>query len=152
MDFTGVNLTDCVFDHCEVTSPKLINTTIHGTTFKECKLLGADFTRCNSHLFTIAFSDCLIDTCNFSSLKLYRTPFHNCTIRETRFVSTILTEADFDRSEFSNTIFHQCNLQKANFHTARHYAIDPTANDIKGAKFSLPEAMSLLSGLGIELK
>lgn len=45
----------------------------------------------------------------------------------------------------------QLNHFIANFIGARNYAIDPTQNTLKKAKFSLPEAMSLLRSLDIEL-
>ncbi len=152
VDFTGVTFTDCVFDHTEISLPKLTNCGLHGVAFHGCKLVGADFSRCSTQFLNVSFKDTLIDTCNFSLLKLIRTPFLHCTIRESRFVSTNLTEADFDGSDLEGTIFNQCDLQKARFHNAKHYSIDPSTNRVKGATFSLPDAFSLLSGLGIELK
>lgn len=72
-------------------------------------------------------------------------------LRESRFVESNLSEAHFEHSYLEQTLLHQCNLEKANFTNARNYSIDPTTNNIKGAVFSLPEAVSLLKSLGIKL-
>jgi len=151
-DFSGVDITDCIFDHCEFSLPKMTNCGLHGVTFKDSKLVGVDFSRCSSHFFTVSFRNCLIETCNFSSLKLNRTPFIASTIRECRFTGSNLMEADFENSSLEKTLFHDCDLREARFHAAKHYAIDPTANKVKDATFSLPEAVSLLTGLGIHLQ
>ncbi len=79
------------------------------------------------------------------------TPFLKSMVRETRFIETLLTGARFDESDLEHTLFHQCNLEGASFKNARNYFIDPTTNKLKGASFSLPEAISLLTNLGITL-
>jgi hypothetical protein len=43
------------------------------------------------------------------------------------------------------------NLTKARLAGAYNYAIDLTANTLKGASFSLPEAASLLQAAGIKI-
>jgi hypothetical protein len=48
------------------------------------------------------------------------------------------------------TSFVDYNLS-LNFRTARNYSIDVRANVLKSARISLPEAASLLTGLGLVL-
>lgn len=148
-DFTGSAFFDCVFDHCELSLSTIINASLRDVQFKDCKLVGMDFTKCDPSLLHIGFDKCLIDTCNFSSLKLKQTRFIRSIIRESRFIETILQEADFEDSDLEQTLFHQCDLEKANFSDAKNYSINPLTNKIKGAMFSLPEAVSLLKDLGI---
>ena len=47
--------------------------------------------------------------------------------------------------------FRQCNLTRANFEEATGYAIDVKLNEVSKARFSLPEAVSLLRSLDIVL-
>ncbi|MEI7512104.1 MAG: pentapeptide repeat-containing protein [Candidatus Uhrbacteria bacterium] len=150
-DLTSSDFTDCVFDHCEIVLAKFTDCGLRNVTFKDCKLVGIDFTKCKTNFFEVSFKDSLVDTCNFSALKLKRIPFLHCTLRETRFVGTTLTEADFEDSDLEGALFHQCNLEKANFKNAKNYSIDPTTNTLKGATFSLPEAISLLLKLNINI-
>lgn len=149
VDFTGSAFFDCVFNHCELSLTTIVNASLRDVQFKDCKLVGIDFTKCDPSLFRIGFDTCLIDTCNFSSLKLKQTRFIRSIIRESRFIETILQEADFEDSDLEQTLFHQCDLEKANFSDAKNYSINPLTNKIKGAIFSLPEAVSLLKDLGI---
>ena len=151
VDFSGSDFTDCVFEGCEMSSPMFVNTGFHGAVFQSSKLVGVDFTKSSVHLFRLGFLESLIDTCNFSSLKMKKTPFERCTIRDSRFVGTVLSESNFEGSDLYRTNFHECDLEKAIFTRAKNYAIDPRTNRLKGAIFSLPEAVSLLLTLGIEL-
>ncbi len=125
---------------------------MNGISFEGCKLVGADFTRCNAKFLDIRFKDCLIDTCNFTGLKLKKTSFLRCVIRETPFIDSVLESADFEESDLEGALFHHCDLQGADFSRAKNYSIDPSNNKLKGAIFSFPEAASLLTKIGINLK
>lgn len=149
--FTGCDLSDSRFEHCEISLPHLLGCGLKNILFQNCKLVGVDFTRCSPRFFRVVFEDCLIDTCNFSGVELSSTPFLRCTIRETRFVESRLEKARFDGSDLERTLFHQCDLRQASFIGAKNYTIHPTINRLEGTHFSLPEAISLLTPLGIIL-
>jgi hypothetical protein len=48
-------------------------------------------------------------------------------------------------------MFSSTNLTKADLSTAKNYHIPPEQNILKGTRFSLPEAMSLLYSMDIIL-
>ena len=50
-----------------------------------------------------------------------------------------------------NSILVDTDLSRANLSKARNYQIDASQNVLKGARFSLPEAMSLLYSMDIIL-
>ena len=62
-----------------------------------------------------------------------------------------LTNADFSGSDLGQSLFLNTNLSEADLSTARNYHIAPEHNVLKGARFSLPEAMSLLFNMDIVL-
>jgi len=62
-----------------------------------------------------------------------------------------LAKTNFDGTDLSESLFLNTNLSKADFSGAKNYAISPEKNTLKGAKFSLPEAMSLLFNLDLVL-
>jgi uncharacterized protein YjbI with pentapeptide repeats len=70
---------------------------------------------------------------------------------ECYFTNTYLHGAKFDESNLLGTIFHNCDLSRADFSSATCYDIDPLTNKIKKAKFSLPEALGLLRGFDITI-
>jgi uncharacterized protein YjbI with pentapeptide repeats len=79
------------------------------------------------------------------------TRFCKSKLRENYFTNTCLNGADFSEADLSGTIFHNCDLCKADFSTATQYAIDPQTNKIKKARFSIPEVIGLLSGFDITI-
>jgi len=54
-------------------------------------------------------------------------------------------------SDFMHSSFNKTNLTSTDFTEAINYSIDPNNCNIKGAKFSLPEALSLLDQWGIKV-
>ncbi len=61
-------------------------------------------------------------------------------------------EVKFEDCDFVGCQFHQTDLSSADFTTARNYFMNAESNKLKKTKFSLPEAVSLLANLDIELK
>ncbi|WP_420812697.1 hypothetical protein [Natronospirillum operosum] len=54
-------------------------------------------------------------------------------------------------SDFSHSSFMRTNLQGVDFSESTAYTIDVLENNVKEARFSRYEALSLLESLGIEL-
>ena len=96
-----------------------------------------------------SFDECNISLNNFTALRLKKTRFVKCDAREADFTQAELSESDFHGSDLLGARFHQTTLLKADFRGAVNYVMNPADNKLKGAKFSLPEALGLLSGLGI---
>ncbi|MFH2021518.1 MAG: pentapeptide repeat-containing protein [archaeon] len=149
-DFTDCRLSGCKFHGCNLSLVKLDGATLSDVIFEECKLVGINFTKCNSKFFfTPHFSKCTISSSNFSDIKAPKIEFTACKIEITDFINSDLSGGNFKKSSLKGCIFHNTNLMKADFTGASEYDIDPTANKIKKAKFSLPEATRLLTALDI---
>jgi uncharacterized protein YjbI with pentapeptide repeats len=80
-----------------------------------------------------------------------KTSFSKSKLKECFFTNTGLSGADFGGVDLSGTIFHNCDLSLADFSSAIQYQIDPQANKIKKAKFSLPEVVGLLQSFDITI-
>lgn len=81
--------------------------------------------------------------------RIRENKFEQCIFDETDFAESDVSECNFRGSDFKGARFVDTNLQKADFQHAINYQIDPLTNKLKGAKFSLPEAIGMLTGLGI---
>jgi uncharacterized protein YjbI with pentapeptide repeats len=68
------------------------------------------------------------------------------------FTDSNLEGAQFPKCNLMGAVFSNTNLIKASFVSAENYAIDITANQCKGAKFSLPEAINLLTPFGVHIE
>lgn len=139
----------CVLKNSNLSLPKLDGCRLQDVQFIDCKIVGADFFKCEKTFYSPSFKNCLIQYCNFSDLNMKSISFKECKIHEAHFNNTSLCGADFTNTDLSGTIFHNCDLSKADFSTAVNYSLDPQTNKIKKAKFSLPEALGLLRGFDI---
>jgi uncharacterized protein YjbI with pentapeptide repeats len=117
--------------------------------FLDCKIVGAEFFKCEKTFFSVNFKNCLMQYCNFSDLNMKNSSFHDSSLKESHFTNTILKGADFSGVDLLGTIFHNCDLCNVDFSSSTQYSIDPTTNKIKKAKFSFPEAAGLLRAFDI---
>ena len=121
--------------------------------FQESKLIGVEFTKCDSSfLFSIHAEKSFIQCCNFSDLDMKKTSFIKSKIIKSTFINTVLAESDFSDTDLQETLFRHCNLSGANFSGASNYRIDPLMNKIKKAIFSFPDVIGLLKGFDIIIK
>ncbi len=155
-DFSSASLetssfNDCIFRHCVFSLTRIADCSLRGVRFDNCKLVGVDFWKANRLALDISFKDCKIATCDFSKLPMKKATFADCEVTDCTFDSTDLREADFGGSSLSGTSFINCNLEEADFSHARGYGINPTSNKMKGSKFALPDAVTLLLSFGVKI-
>jgi len=150
-DLSNCKFLDCRFIGCSWTLVKLGNTRIQGCTFVDSKLVGVDFTLCDTTFFGVDFEKCILHSCNFTEMKLKGMKFVDSVLKECHFAQADCRECSFLRGQLDASTFHNTNLLKADFTDATGYSIDPTNNQVQGAKFSTPEALSMLRGLGIRI-
>lgn len=82
---------------------------------------------------------------------LKKSNFSGSKILECTFNETTLTHSNFSETDLTGTTFHRSDLAGANFSSAINYCIDPVTNNVKKAKFSLPEVAGLLGRFGITI-
>lgn len=114
--------------------------------------MGIIFRKINTLLIDWDFDSCKIELCDFNGLDIRSSDFLDCTIRETDFLNANLKESVFSGSDLKTAKFHNTNLEKVNFVGAKNFAIDPTQNKMKGAKFSYADAVGLLGVFEIEIE
>ena len=131
------------------------NSRFNNVSFKDCKLLGIDWTRATWPNLSIdsqlKFEKSVLNDSSFFGLKLPNLKLIECRCIEVDFSDGDFNHGDFSYSDLSASLFRQTNLTKANFAEALNYSIDIENNRITGAKFSRHEAVSLLQSLNIEL-
>jgi uncharacterized protein YjbI with pentapeptide repeats len=158
-DFSGATLRDCRFRDCEFADCNLSLARLAGSQvdarFVDSKLVGIDWTQAwwpTVRLHgTLAFERCALNDSSFFGLSLRELQVLECRAHEVDFTEADLEDADFRHSDLHGAIFRRSRLARADFREAVNYRIDLFLNDIKHAKFALPEAVALLHGLDIEL-
>jgi uncharacterized protein YjbI with pentapeptide repeats len=147
----------CRFESCDLSVINVPNSRFIEVQFHSSKLVGVDWTKAGDQSesklpLSVGFSECVLNLSNFAALKLKGSAFTRCTARDVDFADADLSECDCRGSDFADSKFLHTNLSKADLREATGYAINPTTNNIKKAKFSLPEALTLLAGFDVEIE
>lgn len=159
-DLTGAALKDCKFSDCRFESCNLSLVKVAGTVFSnaefiDSKLVGVNWTEAAWPRIKLSgplsFVNCLLTDSNFLGLSLRNARVAKCQARGADFREADLSGADLTHTDFTECLFGKTNLTGANLDQARNYAIRVSDNQVKNAKFSMPEAMALLYCLDIKI-
>jgi len=144
---------DCSFAHCDLALVRVVNSSFSGATFTECKVTGVNWSEAaaSTGAEPLRFDSCVLDLSVFMGVKLGRVVFRDCSLRHVDFSGADLREADFAGSDLGGARFSRSDLRGARLERAHGYRIDTSDNMITGMRVSLPEAVSLLSFIGVEL-
>jgi uncharacterized protein YjbI with pentapeptide repeats len=144
-NFDNNKFIDCVFDGCNLSLIKLPKTTLSSVEFKNCKMLGVNFTECIDFLFSVGFDGCILDYSSFMLKKMLKTKFSKCSLKEVTFTQANLAGSIFDDCDLNGAIFNRTDVSSASFVTSYNYDIDPEINLVKKAAFSAQGIHGLLS-------
>jgi len=151
-ELSAASFSDCVFEGCNLSMAKVDGTRLQGVSFRNCKVLGVDFSLCGDFAFSVKFEQCNLHLASFWSMTMKNTPFIGCDLIETNFTQCDLSRAIFKDSDLSEAIFSGTNLERADFRGARNFAIDPADNRVKKAKFSRAELAGLLYQFDLDIE
>ncbi len=151
-DFSEFKFIDCQFIACNVSLAKLLRTTLRDVQFKDCKLLGLHFDKCNEFGLSLGFEGCNLSHSSFYKTKIKKTVFKNTQLHEVDFTECDLTAAVFDNCDLHHAKFDNTLLEKADLRSAFNYSINPDGNRIKKARFSLSGLVGLLDKYDIEIE
>lgn len=153
--FINCKFYECQFTNCNLSMIKINGTSFFDTIFQDSKMLGIDWNQAAwprvKLSSPIKFYKCVLNHSSFFGLSLKEIVITECSAKEVDLREADCTEADFSHTDFAASQFGKTNLAKADFTEAINYNIDIFSNEIKKAKFSLPEATNLLRCLDIEL-
>lgn len=142
---------ECRFINCSFANQPLLNCSFKDVTFETCHLVGINW--CNlKRLESVTFIESKLNFSSFQGLKLKHLKMTSCLALEVDFSGADLSMADFANSTFAGANFERANLSSADFSQSRDYLFDLRTTKIKGAKFSYPDVLSLLTALGAKIQ
>lgn len=153
MSFRGAHLSECSFVRCDVSLADFTDTVFQGVVFDSCRMTGNHFDTLKTGALGIMaqFDGCDLSYCSFRKMDLTACSFTNCITADAEFVQCELERVSFDGSDLSRCTFHANNLMEADFRSARNYTISPFGNRVKDMRVAMPEALSFLAELGLDL-
>ncbi len=140
----------CRFINCKLNFIELKSSYFLNTYFEKCDIVGVNWAYAEISLHqNLKFLSCNISKSSFLGLKLSAMSIIECIARETDFRNCDLSKSILTGCDFQNALFSSTDLTSADLNYSSNYYISVFDNKIKGAKFSLPEAISLLTCMGI---
>ena len=170
-DFTDCEFVDCTFENVQVvscsfldcifTNCRFINVSgqrsiMRSSQFSACYLATVNWNHWSSGSnfydpFT-SFKKCHLKYNQFTEMNLNKFDFSGCEIVDSLFGDCKLASSSFKGCKLEKTEFFRCDLSKTDFRDATGYRIDILTTKLKGARFSFPEVVNLLSSLGIKIE
>ena len=154
--FQNCKFKECKFQQCNLGLLKLIDSSFTNTLFEDSKVIGVNWTEISWPKIKLScpikFIKCDISLSTFIGLDLREIVIKECRACDVDFRETDLTKAELTYTDFAKSQFFETNLTSADLTHAKNYSIDIYQNKITKAKFTLPEALSLLDSIDIELK
>ena len=151
-DLSEFNFVECEFENCDLSLAIVNGTSFKDAKFINCKILGLHFENCNKLFFSIICDGCNLSLSCFYQLRMKNTSFKDCILHEVDFTETILMGSVFFNCDLREATFDHSNLEKVDFRTAFNYQIDPEINNIRRARFSIPEVTGLLIKYDIDIE
>ncbi|MFA6075534.1 MAG: pentapeptide repeat-containing protein [Negativicutes bacterium] len=153
--FGDCEFRNCWFENCKMNLWRLSGSEFAGCEFTDCDMTGIDWTAASLPKLRLCcpltFTGCRLDHGSFIGLDLQELRATDCQLRETDFRSALLRQSVFENCDFSNSLFGNTDLRGADFSGARNYLINLAGNKCQNAKFSLPEALNLLTSSGVNI-
>jgi uncharacterized protein YjbI with pentapeptide repeats len=145
---------NCRFQDCDLSLVQVPESSFTGV-IEASKCVGINWAQADWPITglgnPICFKKCALSHSTFIGLGLAGIQIADCVGVDVDFREADLSQSDFTGTDLSNSLFNHTNLSEADLSQARNYLIDPANNELKGARFSLPEAMSLLYSMDIKL-
>lgn len=153
--FRNCRFVECRFHGCDLSLMEVPASAFIRVGFEDCTVVGVNWAKADWSALnmgkTLDFHQSGLNHSTFLSVPLKQSSLVDCAARNVDFREADLAMADLSGTDLSEALFQGTNLRQADLSRARNYAINPGLNTISGAKFSLPEAMSLLYSMDIEL-
>lgn len=154
-EFIKCRFVNCMFRDCDLSLVKFPESVFTSICFEDSKIIGVNWTQADWTAVVLGkplhFSKSTLNHSTFIGLNLKGMQVLNCNAVNVDFREADLTGADFSGSDLTESLFLHTKLREANLAQARNYSINPGLNDLQAAKFSMPEAISLLYNMDIEL-
>jgi uncharacterized protein YjbI with pentapeptide repeats len=148
--FKACTFEGCSFSTCDLSVIKIIDSSFHNVVLTGSKVVGINWSETTS--IDVSFLNCVLNGSTFFGLNLTNLKMVDCIAKDVNFTEANLCKGDFTGTDFFGSRFLNTNLSFANFAQSKNYNINPQINKFKKTKFSLPDAISLLSNLDIILE
>jgi fluoroquinolone resistance protein len=141
---------DCRFERVDASAVDLTDCTFRGTSFKDCKFLGINWTILRA-LQEPRWERCLLDGGCFQALQLEGVEWIESRLREVDFSDCNLKQAKFHASQLEGSNFNGANLKQADFTGATGVSLDPRHARLDQTLLEMDALVRMATLLGVKL-
>ncbi|MEZ4470590.1 MAG: pentapeptide repeat-containing protein [bacterium] len=142
-------LEGCRFESCDLSLWRPVGCTFADVAFRECKLVGVEWTAVSPLRFEARFDACDLSLGRFSGLDLTHARFTDCRLREADLASVNLRRAALGGSDLEGAALEGADLRDADLRGATLPPLDLDATRLRGARVDVPTALAIVRELGL---
>ena len=135
---------------------KTEHTEVKYAEFTDCVLLGVNWALLLPDGWFASpisrLTNCKLKYNHFMNISFKKFDFSGSDLPGSIFADCSLAECSFNGCDLNGTEFYKCDLRKSDFRRATGYQVDILSCKLKGARFSMIEAVNLLRALEIKLE
>lgn len=146
----GIEMTDVVFEKCDLSNVCLTDAFLHRVEFRNCKLIGTDFTR--SRFQNVRFLGCVGDYMLLRFAHFKQVAFENSSLRSSDFYYSTLHKTAFSACHIDQTVFSGCKLEGIDLSDCEYDGLIVEIEDLNGCIISQRHASSFVGLLGLITK
>ncbi|WP_379320645.1 pentapeptide repeat-containing protein [Paenibacillus puldeungensis] len=148
--FHHIDLTDAIFESCNLSNASFNKGIINRVIFRDCKLLGVDFSECN--LGNVCFENCDVNLSSFADARLKQVSFDHSSLRSANYYGCKLTKVYFNDTDINDVDFTQTSLKGIDLSTCTYERINVTFPSLQGCEVSPEQAIGFSKLLGLKVK
>ena len=148
-DFRYSVFENCRLSGCDLTMALVADARFLDVEFKDCKLMGIDWSQVSGLVFSVGFTRCVLSHGSFIDLAMKNVRVIDCRADETNFSGSNLQGADFSRTNLEAAKFAGADLTRADLSQATNYAINPNDSILRDTRFSIGAALAVAKRMGI---
>lgn len=149
----NIKFVNCTFDDCVLRTVSFRECSMLRVELRNCALVGLDWSAVRRHGARLAplaaMRACTVKYNTFIDMGITKMDFTGSALLDCYFQDCDLRQATLRECDLQNTVFQHCDLSRADFRDARNYAVNVMNNKVAKARFSLPDAIGLLSGFDV---
>jgi uncharacterized protein YjbI with pentapeptide repeats len=146
---------DCRFEGSDLSLWRPTDSSLGGSQFKDCRMLGIDWTLATWPPVSLhdpnQFLRCDLSMGTFANLDLGPVVFEECRLREVSFREARMLGARLDGSDCLGADFQSADLREAGLMNVDGLLVDPRTTELAGATVDAATGVAILEMLGIKL-
>src|SRR5690625_3016501 len=145
-----IDLTDVVFENCDLSNADFMGANIHRVEFRDCKMLGINLSE--SSLRNVLFDHCILNLSAFGFSSLRQVRFDDCSLKNADCYECKFTKVSFDQSDLNDVNFFNTPLKGIDLSPAQFERLSVSLEDLAGCEVSKDQAIGFAAMIGLKIK